>query len=153
MPPFCVTAVTGPTRSVFGVDGGSGEIVTSTTPGITGVAGPHAGVKSTTCPSSGVSLIPFSVRRCPVPRHVPKNLTRSTWSAPASSIPIEERSPSGGWSSTPSRIMTPLGWPSFQLKRSPLTPATVAVELSRFCIDVTVSLPRIVFFASVGLTA
>ena len=41
VPPPQATWITGPTRSVFGVVGGKGEITTSVTPGWTGVAGPY----------------------------------------------------------------------------------------------------------------
>ena len=40
--------------------------------------------------------MPASGRRWPVPFQVPKNLTRSTCSAPAVSMPIDERAESGG---------------------------------------------------------
>jgi hypothetical protein len=46
----------------------------------------------------------------------------------------------------------PLGCPSFQLKRSPFTPATVAVVLARFCIDVTFSRPTIASLDSSGIS-
>ena len=55
-----------------------------------------------------------------------------------------------GCRATPLRIRTPLGRPSFQLKRSPLTPAMVAVDVSRFCIAVTFSRPAIDSFESTG---
>ena len=40
-----------------------------------------------------------------------------------------------------------------ELKRSPLTPATVASPETRVCIDVTRSRPRIALFDSTGFSA
>jgi hypothetical protein len=44
----------------------------------------------------------------------------------------------------------PVGCPSFQLKKSPLTPATVAESETSFSIDVTRSRPRIEPFERIG---
>jgi len=67
-------------------------------------------------------------------------------------IAVDERSASGGLSSTPFRISTPDGWPSRKLKRSPFTPATVAPPDARFSIEVTVSRPTIRSFERTGLS-
>ncbi len=63
-----------------------------------------------------------------------------------------ERVRIGGLLMTPSCRTSPLGCPSFQLKRSPFTPATVVVDEIAFCIAVTRWRPRIVPFASTGLS-
>ena len=73
----------------------------------------------------GALLNSFSERRWPLPRQVPKNLTRLTSSVPSSVMPALERCPFGGLTRTPSRRRMPLGFPSAQAKRSPLTPTTV----------------------------
>jgi len=46
----------------------------------------------------------------------------------------------------------PVGWPSLKLKRSPLTPATVAAPEMSFCIEVTRSVPWIAPFESSGFS-
>src|SRR3712207_9433324 len=63
-----LTSATGPTRSVFGVVGGSGEMIASAEFGYAGVVGPQAGVYSVTPLAPVGSLSPFSVRRWPSPR-------------------------------------------------------------------------------------
>ncbi len=93
MPPAPATWITGPTRSVFGVVGGKGEMTASVTPDWTGVAGPYARVKSEMPFAPGDWLRSFSVRRWPRPRQVPKNSIRRTSSAPSGVTPVLERSP------------------------------------------------------------
>jgi hypothetical protein len=46
-----------------------------------------------------------------------------------------------------------LGRPSSQVKRSALTPPTVALAETRFCIELTVSRPRMESFESTGRNA
>jgi hypothetical protein len=84
---------------------------------------------------------------------VPKKLTRWTLSSPVLVIPTLERSASGALSSTRPRIRMPLGRPVSQENRSPLVPTTVASRETRFCIEVTVSRPRIELFESTGRSA
>ena len=47
----------------------------------------------------------------------------------------------------------PLGSPSFQVKRSALTPPMVALAEARLSIEVTVSRPSTVSFESIGRSA
>ena len=68
-------------------------------------------------------------------------------------IPSDVRVGSAFVESTLSRRKIPLGRPVSQLKRSPFTPATVAVLESRRCIPLTVSLPVTVSFESTGFSA
>ena len=68
-------------------------------------------------------------------------------------MPTLERKRYGGLWRTPPCISIPLGWPSLKLKRSPLTPATVAVPEMSFCIEVTRSVPVIAPFERIGFSA
>ena len=60
-----------------------------------------------------------------------------------------DRSASGGWSSTPERSTMPLGSP-LAAKKSPLTPATVAVAEARRSIALSGSRPETTPFESAG---
>ena len=62
--------------------------------------------------------------------------------------PALERPSFGGLTRTPSRRKMPLGLPSAQRQRSPLTPTIVAFDARRFCIDETVSRPTTASFES-----
>ena len=125
-----------------------GERTTAYEPATRGVLAPQSEVKSAMPFLPGASLNSFSARRCPVPRQVPRNLTRRTSSAPSSVNPALDRPPFGGLTSTPSRSMIPLGFPSAHLERSPLTPTIVAWEASLRCIEDTVSRPSTFSFES-----
>jgi len=151
LPPltYCVTT---PVRGVFGVVAGKGWMIACAPPFSAGVRAPHACVYSVVRFGRGASLIP-RIRRWPDPCHVPARRTRSTWRTPSVSIPTVERKSTGPLSRIPSRIRPPVGCPSVQLKRSPLTLATVASAETRFCIEVTRSRPRIALFDSTGFSA
>ena len=56
----------------------------------------------------------------------------------------------GGLLMIPSWSTIPVGWPSFQLKRSPFVPTTVASPETAFSIAVTRPRPVIVPFARTG---
>ncbi len=54
---------------------------------------------------------------------------------------------------TPDSMNMPLGRPSFQVKRSALTPPTVALAETRRCIELTVSRPWTESFERTGRNA
>src|SRR6266511_2307627 len=85
-----------------------------------------------------------------MPRQKPSRLTLSRRRVPSAPMPMLVRSGRGGCSRTPFRTSTPLGWPSPKLKRSPFTPATVAVPLRRLCMSVTFSRKMSDSFESTG---
>ena len=90
--------------------------------------------------------------RWPVPCQVGSSRTRSTRRFPPLSIPmLDLLSPGPCWS-WPSRMRIPLGRP-VETKRSPLTPATVAIGDTRCWIAVTRSRPTIASLESAGLSA
>ena len=70
-------------------------------------------------------------------------------SEPSAATPMLDRSAAGGWSSTPERSTMPLGSP-LGAKKSPLTPATVAVADTRRSIAVSGSRPAMTPFESAG---
>ena len=146
-------SITVPVRSVKGAAGGNGSSTTSTVPVACGVAAPQTGVKSEIPCAPGRWLRPLSALSGPEPCHWPSIVTRSMSRLPSSVMPSVERLGCGGASSTPDCISIPLGRPSSQVKRSPLTPATFALDMARFCIDVTVSRPRSESFESSGRSA
>ncbi len=88
-----------------------------------------------------------------MPCHVPSIWTRCTRSRPSSVIPTVERFGCGGVVRTPDCMNIPLGRPSLKVKRSALTPPTVAVDAKRFCIEVTRSRPMTESFESTGWSA
>ena len=90
--------------------------------------------------------------RWPVPCQVGSSRKRSTRRFPPLSMPMLERLSPGPCWSWPSRMRIPLGRP-FETKRSPLTPATVAIADTRCWIAVTRSRPRIASLESTGLSA
>ena len=119
-------------------------------PGTAGVAGPQACVYSAIpFPESGL-LNRLSVRRAPAPCQVPTNETLRTSSVPSVVTPALARSLDGGLATWPSLIRTPLGRPDANVKKSPLTPAVVAVGAIRRCIAVSVSVPVSVSFERAG---
>jgi hypothetical protein len=120
---------------------------------MTGVDGPQSGVNSDVPCAAGRWLRPFSSLRGPVPCHWPSIVTRSTSRVPSSVMPRLERRGCGGAFSTPDSICMPVGKPSSHVKRLPLTPATVALDEARRCIDVTVSRPRSMSLARSGRSA
>ena len=61
-----------------------------------------------------------------------------------------DRSRYGGLLMIPSCSTIPVGWPSFQLKRSPFVPTTVAWSETDFSIAVTRPRPVIVPLARIG---
>ena len=125
--------------SVFGTEAGNGARTTAKEPSTRGVERPQSEVKSEIPFLPGASLKSLSALRCPVPRHVPKKLTRRTSSVPSRPMPALERWPFGGVTSTPSRMRIPVGLPSAIREKSPLTPTIVAWLASRRCIDERVS--------------
>ena len=153
MPPAGLTDTTVPIRSVNGAAGVTESSVTSTVLFAAGVAGPQSGVKSETPSGPGRWLRPFRGRRWLLPCQVPSIWTRWTSSRPSSVMPTVERFGCGGVVSTPDCMNIPLGRPSSKVKRSALTPPTVAVDDTRFCIDVTRSRPITVLFESTGCSA
>ena len=153
MPPPVLISITVPVRSANGAAGGNGSSTTSTVPLACGVAAPQTGVKSEMPCAPGRWLRPLSALSGPEPCHWPSIVTRSMIRLPSSVMPSVERFGCGGASSTPDCISIPLGRPSSNVKRSPLTPATFALDMARFCIDVTVSRPRSVSFESSGRSA
>ena len=68
-------------------------------------------------------------------------------------IPTVERRGCGGVLINPDSMNIPLGRPSFQVKRSALTPPTVATGDMRRCIEVTVSLANTASFDRTGFRA
>ncbi len=88
-----------------------------------------------------------------MPCQVPIICTRSTRSRPSWVIPTVERLGCGGVFITPESMNMPLGRPSFQVKRSALTPPSVATVDKRRCIEVTVSRPSTDSLESTGLSA
>ena len=136
-----------------GAAGGKGCSVISTVPVAAGVVLPQAGVKSETPSLPGRWFRPVSGRRWLEPHHWPSIATRSTTIRPSSVTPTLERFECGGVFKTPSCMSIPLGRPSSHVKRSPLTPATVAIDDTRLCMEVTVSRPRIEPFESTGRSA
>ena len=133
------------------VTGGYGSMVVSTAPETTGVLAPHTGVKIVVPSPMGV-LFRLSVLRLPSPCQKPNCATRCTVRVPVLEIPMLERLRRGGTFNRPSCMTIPLGWPSAQLKRSPLVPTTVAWSETAFSIAVTRWRPVTVPFASSGLS-
>ena len=118
-----------------------------------GVAAPQADVNSDTPSGPAGWLRPVIGRRWLEPCQVAIIATRSTSRRPSFVTPTVERWGCGGVVITPEFMNIPSGVPSFQVKRSALTPPTVAVDERRFCIDVTVSRPTTVLFESTGWRA
>jgi hypothetical protein len=138
---------------VNGAAGGTESSVTSTVSLAAGVVGPHVDVNRETPSGPGRWFSPFSGRRWLLPCQVPSIWTRWTSRVPSSVMPTVDRLGCGGVVRTPDCMNIPLGRPSSKVKRSALTPPTVAVELIRFCIDVTRSRPMTVLFESTGCSA